>query len=112
MAIILSSTETSNRDWSYQFEVIDDETGDLVDLTGAVIAIEISDADGRETISATTENGKISIVSTGVFTMDIPYSETNICAGTYSIGGYYQLNGETLDLIDGSIAVRTGRPIP
>jgi hypothetical protein len=112
MSITLSAAETSNRDWNYQFEVTDEDTGDLIDLTGAVIAISITDADGCQRISATTDNGKIAIVSTGVFTLSIPYSETNLCAGTYDIGGYYQLNGDTLDLLEGSIAVRTGRPRP
>lgn len=112
MSITFSSAETSNRDWNYQFEVDDEDTGEPIDLTGATIAISITDSEGCQKISATTDNGKISIVSTGVFTLSIPYSETNLCAGTYNIGGYYQLNGETLDLLDGSIAVRTGRPRP
>jgi hypothetical protein len=112
MSITISANETSNRDWNYQFEVSDEETGDLIDLTGAFIAIAITDADGCQRIYATTDNGKITIVSTGVFTLTIPYSETNLCAGTYDIGGYYQLGGETPDLLEGSISVRTGRPRP
>jgi len=112
MAITLNSAETSNRDWNYQFEVDDEDTGDPIDLTGAFIAVEITDAEGCHKIYASTDNGLISIVSTGVFTLTIPYSQTNLCAGTYNIGGYYQLNGDTLDLLEGSIAVRTGRPRP
>lgn len=112
MSITLSSAETSNRDWNYEFTVSDEETGDPIDLTGAFIAMSITDRDGCQRISATTDNGKITIVSLGIITLAIPYSETNLCAGTYEIGGYYQLNGDTLDLIEGSIAVRTGRPSP
>jgi hypothetical protein len=112
MGIAVSSTETSNRDWTYQFEVNDEDTGDAIDLTGAFIAIAITDADGCQKIYATTDNGKITIPSLGVVLLTIPYSETNLCAGTYDIGGYYQLNGETLDLLEGSIAVRAGRPSP
>lgn len=112
MAITLTSAETSNRDWNYQFEVVDEDTGEPIDLTGAVIAISVNDAEGCQRILATTDNGKVAIVDTGVFTLTIPYSETNLCAGTYSIGGYYQLNGDTLDLLEGTISVRTGRPSP
>lgn len=112
MAIAVSLAETSNRDWSWRFEVDDEDTGDPIDLTGAFIAIAFTDADGCQRIYATTDNGKISIIDVGVITLDIPYSETNLCAGTYEIGGYYQLNGDTPDLLEGSISVRTGRPRP
>jgi hypothetical protein len=112
MSITVNLSETSHRDWVYDFSVEDEDTGDAIDLTGAFIAIAITDADGCQRIYATTDNGKITIPSLGVVTLTILYSETNLCAGTYGIGGYYQLNGETLDLLEGSIAVRTGRPIP
>jgi hypothetical protein len=112
MSITLSSSETSNRDWNYQFEVDDEDTGEPIDLTGAFIAIAITDKEGCQRIYATTDNGMVAIVTTGIITLAIPEAQTNLCAGTYDIGGYYQLNGATLDLLDGSIAVRTGRPRP
>jgi hypothetical protein len=112
MSITLTSAETSNRDWNYQFEVDDEDTGEPIDLTGAFIAIAITDSDGCQKIYATTDNGMIAIVSIGVITLTIPYSKTDLCAGTYEIGGYYQLNGDTPDLLGGTIAVRKGRPRP
>jgi hypothetical protein len=112
MSITLTSAETSSRDWNYQFEIDDEETGEPIDLTGAVISIGIFDQNGCQRITATMDNGKLSIDGLGIVSMRIPYSETNLCAGTYDIGGYLQINGETLDLIEGSIAVRTGRPKP
>jgi hypothetical protein len=112
MAITVTLAETSNRDWKYQFEVVDEETGDPIDLTGAFIAIAITDTEGCQKIYATTDNGKISILDVGVIALAIPYSETNLCAGSYEIGGYYQLNGDTPDLLEGTISVRAGRPRP
>lgn len=112
MAITLQASETSNRDWIYQFEVSDEETGDLIDFTGAYIAMSITDADGCQKVSATTTNGKITIIGTGVIQLTLRYADTNLCAGSYNIGGFYQLNGDTLDLLDGSIAVRKGIPAP
>lgn len=112
MSITLSTAETSNRDWNYQFEATDEDTGELIDFTGAFIAIGVYDADGCQRIYATTDNGMIAVPGMGIVTLSVPEAQTNLCAGTYDIGGYYQLNGETLDLLEGSIAVRLGRPRP
>lgn len=112
MAITISGVETSNRDWNYDFEVRDDETGELIDFTGAMVAIGFYDQDGCQKIIATTANGKITSPSIGVISLRIPYAETSLCAGSYDVGGYYQINGETLDLLEGDLTVRAGRPKP
>jgi hypothetical protein len=111
MPIAFNASETSYRDWVFQFEVKDAETGELIDFTGATIAISIYDDNQCPKISATSED-MIAIVSPGILTLTIPYAQTNLCAGTYNVGGYYQLNGETIDLLDGEIAVRDGWPRP
>jgi hypothetical protein len=112
MAITLNSAATSNRDWKTQFQFNDADTGDLIDLTGAVIAIAVEDGEGNQKILATTGNGKIVIVSTGIIELTIDDAEMNLCAGSYPIGGYYQLNGETVDLFEGSLSIRRGIPRP
>lgn len=112
MSIILNSAATSYRDWKTQFQFTDADTGALIDFTGAVIAIAVYDQDGCQRILATTGNGLISIISTGIFEMDIPESQMNLCAGSYDMGGYYQLNGETIDLFEGSLSIRRGIPTP
>lgn len=112
MSIKLQMAETSHRDWVWQFEIDDEDTGEPIDLTDATIAIAINDADGCQLILASTGNGKIVVVDTGVVQMTIPYSETGLCAGSYDIGGYYQLNGDTPDLFEGSVSVRKGIPTP
>lgn len=112
MAVTFSAVETSNRDWTWQFSCTDEETGDAIDFTGATIVIGINDASDIEVISASTDDGKITLVDSGVIQLAIPYSETNLEAGSYTIGGYYQLNDETLDLLSGTITVRKGIPAP
>jgi hypothetical protein len=112
MSVTLNSAATSYRDWKTQFQFNDADTGDLIDFTGAFIAIAVEDQDGCQRILATTTNGKITIISTGIFEMDVPESEMTLCAGTYPVGGYYQLNGETIDLFEGSLSIRRGRPRP
>lgn len=113
MSIKITTEFVSNRDWG-PFQIIceDEDTGELIDFTGATIAIAINDADGCQRILATNGNGKISVPSTGVIEIFIPASETNVGPGTYGIGGYYQLNGFTPDLIGGSISVTEGFPKP
>jgi len=117
MAITLQSAATSHRDWKTQFQFTDGDPtsasfGELIDFTGAFIAIAVEDQNGCQRILATTINGKIVVVSLGTIEMTIDDSEMNLCAGTYNIGGYYQLNGETIDLFEGSLTIRKGIPRP
>lgn len=108
MAIQLTSAATNNADWKTQFEFRDLETGDLIDFTGAVIEIEVKDQDRCKRIEATTSNSKITINSSG-FELSVPASEMqSLCAGSYLIGGVYQLNGETISLFTGTLSVVDG----
>ena len=109
MGIVLNSAATNNSDWRTQFQFTDGETGDLIDFTGAVIEIEVRDFDGCLKIEATTDNGKIVIVSTGIFELTVDDSEmANLCPGTYQVGGVYRLNDETISLFTGSLAIASG----
>jgi hypothetical protein len=109
MAITLNSAATNNADWKTQFQFNDADSGDLIDFTGATIEIEVKDFDGCLKIEATTGNGKIVIVSTGIFELDVPVSDmANLCPGTYKIGGVYSLNDETIPLFTGSLSVIDG----
>jgi hypothetical protein len=117
MAVTISEEAVSNRDWKVQFQFTDDDEtsptyGQLIDFTGAVIAFAIEDGNGCQMITAGTADGKIVVISSGVIELTIEASEMNLCAGTYNIGGYFQLNGETIDLLEGSISVRRGFPKP
>lgn len=109
MAITLSSSATNNADWRTQFQFTDAETGDLIDFTGATIEVEVRDFDGCQRIEATTENGMVSIVSTGVFELDVPATTmASLCPGTYQIGGVYSLDDEIVSLFTGSLAIISG----
>lgn len=111
MPITLNSAATSHRDWKTQFQFTDAETGDLIDFTSAFIAIAVND-DHCQRIFATTDNGMITIVSLGIFELDVSESQMNLHPGSYDMGGYYQLNGETIDLFEGSLSIRRGIPKP
>lgn len=109
MSITLSSSAANNADWKTQFQFTDADTGDLIDFTGATIEIDVKDFDGCRVIAASTGNGLITIQEAGTFELDVPASTmANLCPGTYQIGGVYSLNGDTVSLFTGSLAVISG----
>ena len=60
-------------------------------------------------IQASTGNGLITIISLGIFELDIPVSQMqNLCHGSYPWGGVYMLNGETISLFTGSLSIYSG----
>jgi len=109
MGITLNSAAPNNADWKTQFQFTDSETGDLIDFTGATIEIEVKDLDGCKRIEATTGNSKISIISTGIFELNVPASEMAcLSPGSYLMGGVYNLNDETISLFTGTLSVING----
>ncbi len=96
--------------WLADFELDDAGTGAALDLAGASIVMEVRDpATGCIVLSATTGNGKIIIVDTGVFRVNVPASETQtVRAGTYEVGAALTLNGESRQLIIGTLPVLDG----
>jgi len=108
MAIRLDSAAANNADWKTQFEFTDSDTDTVIDFTGASIEVEVRDQNRCKLIEATTGNGKITINSGG-FLLTVPASEMKcLCAGQYAIGGVYELNGETISLFTGTIAIVDG----
>jgi hypothetical protein len=110
MAITFNSAATSNRDWVTQFQFNDADTGSLIDFTGASIVMAVEDQDGCQVIYASTGNGMISIISTGIIQLSVPWASMNLCAGAYNMGGYYTLSGGKIDLFEGTLSLRKGIP--
>lgn len=109
MTIILNASAVNTADWKTQFQFNDGETGDLIDFTGATIKIVVKDFDGCQRICASTDDGKISIISTGIFELDVPESDMQcLCPGSYQVGGIYELNGEIISLFTGTLAIISG----
>lgn len=92
-----------------QFELLDDDTDEAIDLTGATIVFEVADI-GSVELSATTANTKVSIVDTGVFQVDFTATEMRaLCAKTYQLGCIVS-NGdsEPQQLIIGTLPILDG----
>lgn len=109
--------ESNKATWTDDVEVTDEE-GTLIDLTDAIIVLEvrakrsIDDYDTNITnaiLSATTTNGKITLQGTGVFRFSFTKSEMNsLCAGTYEMGGTIERDGETDQFLIGQVPILDG----
>lgn len=102
----------SNRaGFSMAVEVLDEDTDDAVSLTDCTIVFEIYDTLSQTTkLSATTDNGKISIVDTGVF--QIAFTATDMRTldpQTYQVGCTIENDdSEPQQFIIGTLPVLSG----
>jgi hypothetical protein len=101
---------STRQSWTQTFEVEDEDTGDDLDLAGASIVFEIRDPRSLLTVlSATTTNGKITIVDTGVFQVTFAASDMqSLRPQTYDVGCTVTANGATLQYIIGTIPILDG----
>jgi hypothetical protein len=101
----------SNRQsWSYNLEVVDADTDEDINLTGATITFEFRDPRNLLTIlSATTTNGKVTLATTGVFSVAFSLSDMQtLYPLTYDVGCTILVNGETMQYIIGTISILDG----
>jgi hypothetical protein len=113
MSITLSPSATNNADWDeiWEFSASYDggATFDLIDFTGVSIDVQIRDADDCMRIQATTDNGKITIVDVGRLEIIVAESEmSNLCPGTYRIGGRFTVSESVVSLFTGSLSIIDG----
>lgn len=83
-------TPVSNQaDWIECYELVDDDTGDLIDISDATeIVVEIKDCpNGRHArLTSSLEDATVSHVSTGIFQWVFTASQmSGLCAGTYDV---------------------------
>lgn len=102
--------EVSNReDVELLYAIVDEDTGDQVDLTSADIVIEISDQDGCVRWDGSTDDGDVTLSESTVMRILIPRaSMTALCAGTYVVGMTVTNGGLTKSVIVGTLAVLNG----
>lgn len=101
----------SNReDVTVDFELRDDATGELVDLSGYTFNAAIrSDSDSLPIITASTADGRVAVPSTGVFTVSFSRADMSVLsAGTYSFGVTYTVDGRTEQLVAATLPVIDG----
>lgn len=102
--------EVSNsEDFELLYEAIDDDTNDPIDLTSATIDLEIRDREHCRRISASTTDGKITLVEPSVFRIFIGKDEmSRLCAEQYEVGVTVENDSITRSLIVGTLGVIDG----
>lgn len=104
----------SNRaSWIFTGQINDANTGDLLDLSALTFVFDICDQNGCPRLSASSANGKFTILSLGVFRWQFTESEmATLCAGYYPCGftmsnsdpQTVQLSVGSLPIVDGNVA--------
>lgn len=109
MGIIINDTATNNADWNRQIHVAYKNSDAPVDFTGAVIEIEVKDANGCRKLEGSVADGRVTLPDAGVIEWLFPASVMeDLCPGSYNMGAVYQLNGATVSLFTGQLVVIDG----
>jgi hypothetical protein len=117
-------------DWIESVELTDEDTGDLIDLTGYTITLQVSWQTPRgqgfvrgnygpggygyngfadNALVASTTNGKITVPSLGVFTWTFRASDmASLAAGNYEVGVIMANPPSTEQLILGVVPIVNG----
>lgn len=101
----------SNRaSWNFECDVVDDQTGELVDISTISIVVEVRYPECcRTVLSATTANGKVTNPSTGKFIAAFTRDEmAALCPRTYEIGATLADADDTAQFIIGTVPVLDG----
>lgn len=106
-------TVSNRADWADDAVLVDDATGDPIDLTGASIALYVTAQNTPDAaiITASTANGMITITGAGAFGWTVPDEMmAPLCAGTYSV--FIRVTrGDAVDqLAAGDLSVIHGGP--
>lgn len=100
--------QISNRaTWLNGFEIIDAQTDDLMDLTGATITMKVARLPCRSTVlTGSTTTGELVIPALGLVDFRFEAAQmAALCAGTYDASVLIERNGDTDQLFLGTVAV-------
>lgn len=100
---------SNKADWVQSIEVKDDDTGDLIDLSGITIIIEVRDPRSQEVVLTTSGNGTVVVLDLGVMQFTFLASQVRrICKGAYEIGGIFKRGSDTAQIIIGRVPIVDG----
>ena len=98
-------------DWIDSVEVTDEETGDLIDISGATeIEINVRDQATRANrLAGSLTGGEITRPETGVFAWSFTAAEMGaLCAGTYEVVIRIEIDAISTALVLGTLPVLNG----
>ncbi len=96
-------------DWNDAQAILDSETGEPIDLTGASVTMTVKDSRGCQILCGSTEGGEIAFPDIGVFNWVFPSDRlSRLCAGTYGVGILIEQEGQREQLFLGNITIQRG----
>lgn len=102
----------SNRTmWSENYELTDADDGDLIDLSAVdEITLHVRDPQTQaKVLSGTLTGGEVIIVDTGVFQWSFTADQVRgLCPKTYEVGCIIEQDGQSVQLLIGTLAVLDG----
>lgn len=106
----ISFPPTSNRaTWIFTGAITDASDNSLLDLSDLTIVFEVVDQFGCQKLLATTDNGKLTVIDTGLFRWEFSKTEMEtLCAGTYQTGMTMANDDQTSQLSVGPLPIVEG----
>lgn len=106
----ISFPQTSNRaTWIFTGQITDAATGELLDLSDLSFVFAVEEC-GTALLLATTDNGKFTSPSTGIFRWEFSETEmATLCSKTYDTGlTMMNADGQTAQLSVGPLPIVDG----
>lgn len=101
---------TSNRsDWTETVLLEDNESGDVIDLTGCRVTLTVRDEHNCARLTADSNAGTITFPDVGMFAWNfLEGTMRGLCAGAYHVGVRIARDTKTVQLIIGTVNVMEG----
>lgn len=103
-------TTASNRaNWTEAVELVDNESGDDIDITACRITLTVSNENRRPVLTASTDDGSIALPQAGTFQWDFSATQmSGLCPGAYSVGVRISQDDRVVQLLIGNINIMEG----
>lgn len=97
--------------WSVLYQLVDAETDEPIDLSGvSEITIQVRDQRScSPLLTGKLSSGEVVLVDTGVFRWTFSASQmSTLCANTYDVGCTIEQDGETVQILIGTLPIIDG----
>jgi hypothetical protein len=108
MAYIINFSQSNKADWAFDITATDVDTGLAIDFTGALVKLTVKDENDCQRLTASIGSGITQPVGT---TLEILFTASQmeaLCPGAYKVGAVYSLNGEIIQLFQGTVSIYDG----
>jgi hypothetical protein len=108
MAFITNFDQSNKADLIVQISATDADTGDDIDFTGASVLFVVKDEQNCQKLSASIGSG---ITQPSNLVLEVTFTAIQmecLCPGSYKVGCVALVNGETIQILTGTLSVYDG----